>query len=1410
MVAPLKAFAVGGPAKKVATKWYSALEKALENADPGASWTFEKWNQWLHGRPGVKQEELDIVMPQVREMIGPNREGPILKTDIQDLVKHVNAITPIEEFQSGNKISKDDLKFTRESSPLAMFREVIRSTPESAMQFEAGMTPRVSRPELNQWNINAPGYTDGITQMQTGADDFSYPLTQLTSLYNNLNETRYPEFSKHRLPGGTNYQETVLGSPLSENMDIDSGHFGQVPGVGKNQISWALHHQREDGPMTPEMMAIPDEIEEAIEVETRKGLAGQARNAGEIGDIRHLAGTPGTTTRRAGTQAITMPNMPAPPTAPAARTARPEPDEGDPFGEIDALTGEIEQWSQDNGREWRSADDMLDRARQDNWPQEQQDYLSAFIDRWDRARRVADGAEPAVLGWERNPDYNPNGPHHAIDNRRIRDPDPQQRLDTAYTNHSEIVANGYAPDHTYFTYQGVGIGNPYADDMGDVLFNPPAYWELRGIPRRDVHRAMNDFLVRYQDPPEGRIVDDAGNDDWTPEDAPGQALADDAEADAAMMAEPDPVLPMDEAPGPDTRAIPQDLQDRWDVGLREWRQEGGANGTNLAFGNFTNLNQFLDHLDELDPDQYRELMDTELPADLSDMIDEFRELRAGRVEPDAPAANPDELRQAAVVRFNEAETNLEEWWQSELENDRAAGTEGMTPDTFEMFLADLPDNVLQDEDLGPLVEEYRAAEEAMLNIRAPGDEPAAAVITPEMRLEGSREALRDMYNIYRGVDPTLPQSFDQLMGNLRGQDWENINPEMARGIREYLEVEGMANNPAAPTPQAATPPDVENMYGPQPPRQLDIAAREVEQLLVNNPDLTAAQQYEVIELLNDPDTIISDAAINATDWSDELKAAARRYSAERRARTPEAPRPRQIDLARQSLTQAIDNEYGDLDGIDQVREHLLQRLDRDPPPTDAEISAMNLTPGIRDQARRYAAERRIAAGEWEVFDPADGRSIGTFRTEREAARYANTNGRWDYARAGEGWSTEQQTKKVPNPNKPKGTKVTHIDELQSYRHQQGRGRGYRSEEEAYQKKKTELAKQYRDATLSWQDYQPLATNIPEDVWARDYAGWGGRSAADPGSDESVQRGRNKFMSEISGALSSDDPMSGLNRIQQKVGVDFAPEAIKHLIDKNKNLARLNKEYDAHVKIGHDKRFDTPDGPYKKSWPLLTLRRMLWQAAQDGSGYLTWNTSEAVQKHGTRKPIADSIYDKELPTVAKGELKRLGLSKDDLTQIKLGPKNNLGLSKEEIQHLEDIGDEDIMTEAIDVAEYISSGNSKLRNSIMNLLSYDQKQEVDLLIIRHRKAVKRLDEGDEDDGDFEAVTDASVDLVNYLRKTGIHEKILDRKPNAWAIRLTPEIREKLLKEGFPKFAAVGLPASEVEEFFADEENNDQRIK
>lgn len=433
---------------------------------------------------------------------------------------------------------------------------------------------------------------------------------------------------------------------------------------------------------------------------------------------------------------------------------------------------------------------------------------------------------------------------------------------------------------------------------------------------------------------------------------------------------------------------------------------------------------------------------------------------------------------------------------------------------------------------------------------------------------------------------------------------------------------------------------------------------------------------------------------------------------------------------------------------------LTERLD----PFHQQVARLQLEGERANQATQgnFPNHQPLGQGEWEVFDPADGRPIHLFRTERDARQYAEGNPGLDFAQRGQGWGGNQPAARQaklppPKPKKPTGAKVTFIDELQSYRHQKGANEGYRwadNERKAFEK-------QLNDVRADVERKFNIATNRP------------------PGSFVNTT----SLLDGTAKQLMGDDP-------------DLA------------KFLKMKEEYEGLS------RGTVPDGPYKKSWPLLQFRRMLWQAAQDGSDWLAWNTSKEVQKHGTQPGIADHIYDKTLTSIAKKEARRLGLPEGSVKKISIGKANNK-LTKDWDSKLSDAfinaSEEEPGPEVMEHLDYLDDHFHKIKPALKKVLSTREYENLSFSMDNYRKYRKEYratedlpadawtDEHDRimdryhEVGGNLATKLYNLDLVNMLGLRG--------DGNSWGLRLTPEVLKKILEEGLPKFmipATVGAGA------------------
>lgn len=196
----------------------------------------------------------------------------------------------------------------------------------------------------------------------------------------------------------------------------------------------------------------------------------------------------------------------------------------------------------------------------------------------------------------------------------------------------------------------------------------------------------------------------------------------------------------------------------------------------------------------------------------------------------------------------------------------------------------------------------------------------------------------------------------------------------------------------------------------------------------------------------------------------------------------------------------------------------------------------------------------------------------------------------------------------------------------------------------------------------------------------------------------------------------------------------------------------------------------PDRPWKKDWPKLLFRRALWEAVQEDADHLTWTPADIQQKRWGKAQLGrDRLYEETIPKIAAEEAKRLGLPKEAVGEAEIkGSKWTEEAFMDSINPDDSPGD--IANQAYD---------------------FFKIQGVDT-----DKYVSRLAEIGELSDSYEAA-DSALRLA---------AKILKTEPNGntrlYSLKLTPEVRKRILADGLPKFVGAGVAPSLLDRFLSEE--------
>ena len=210
--------------------------------------------------------------------------------------------------------------------------------------------------------------------------------------------------------------------------------------------------------------------------------------------------------------------------------------------------------------------------------------------------------------------------------------------------------------------------------------------------------------------------------------------------------------------------------------------------------------------------------------------------------------------------------------------------------------------------------------------------------------------------------------------------------------------------------------------------------------------------------------------------------------------------------------------------------------------------------------------------------------------------------------------------------------------------------------------------------------------------------------------------------------------------------------------------------------------ETPSASHRGgNWEKLGFRRTLFDAAENGED-LTWDHGDVVagqRWRGATDNARETLikrHNKTLPKIAEQEAKRLGLPKGSIIEDEVVPDWYTLIEEGEATQA---AQEFFYLDGAEVNNFIAAMPHPLRVHVHDALDI------------YKRAQRRWDTAEAGgaisdylhDDVVEAATDLGF-LLNQLPKP--------KGTPIWRMRLTPEVRAKILKEGLPKFMAAGTTA------------------
>lgn len=247
---------------------------------------------------------------------------------------------------------------------------------------------------------------------------------------------------------------------------------------------------------------------------------------------------------------------------------------------------------------------------------------------------------------------------------------------------------------------------------------------------------------------------------------------------------------------------------------------------------------------------------------------------------------------------------------------------------------------------------------------------------------------------------------------------------------------------------------------------------------------------------------------------------------------------------------------------------------------------------------------------------------------------------------------------------------------------------------------------------------------------------------------------------------------------------------------------VERVLELHGKMGKNSAA-VPDRPWKKDWPKLLFRRALWEAAQEDADHLTWTTADTqAQRWGGARVGRDRLYEETIPKIAAEEAKRLGLTPEAIGQAK-----TTGKDPDLVNLQNDLYQETLKTRKVLASHAKAKGLSL--DEYLNEHEYNVMDEV--VDITSDIMTKYGRSADPDD----ALTGTISNLVEQLLLKPQSEHFESQWNKALpvlrqlgggtelhSLKLTPEVRKRIIQEGLPKFIGAGVAPGLVERFFADE--------
>lgn len=364
-------------------------------------------------------------------------------------------------------------------------------------------------------------------------------------------------------------------------------------------------------------------------------------------------------------------------------------------------------------------------------------------------------------------------------------------------------------------------------------------------------------------------------------------------------------------------------------------------------------------------------------------------------------------------------------------------------------------------------------------------------------------------------------------------------------------------------------------------------------------------------------------------------------------------------------------------------------------------------------------------------------------------------------------------------------KILHLEEIQSDLHQEGKKRGYIDPVKEVEKKI--LTQKERSLAHTLGELE-RAKDIITNEYGLDRDNFNKLQAMNIFTDGVIVSTDTPY--DIDNAIITEETLKNINKAEEKTKKEF-----------NDVLSQTSAlDYSGSV----------PDAPFKKTWPMLAVRRMVRYGAENGFDIIAWTQGEQqAERYDLSKKIKEINYEQDDDGSDNYDLQAIGhddqevISEEDITLSRIEElvgkeiaekiKNKEGKDKDNngyrswksLSGLElQVGGEGLKTF---YDQILPAETNKFFNK--NLWGNAKIGKVEILAPENRN--ENLGIIDNEDGTYSIIDEASGE---YERKDITKEEVQsylfidNRKISLHAIPITPQMRSNSLRKGMPLFKTI----------------------